>query len=83
MNAEQIALPFNLLGLKPAGKKQANDDLVGCTFFDGSATITVVRTCPANPNQVVVERDLDGKSWTAPVWLIRTVVGRKKRRRAA
>ena len=83
MSAEQITLPFNLLSMKTVGKRDVNDDLVGRCFFDGASTISVISVCPANPNQVIVQRDLDGKSWTAPAWLIRTVVGRKKKRRAA
>ncbi|MGA9998208.1 MAG: hypothetical protein WBP93_22535 [Pyrinomonadaceae bacterium] len=86
MSAEQITLPFNLTGRKAARKKDVNDvndDLIGRCFFDGASTINVIRTSPANPNQVIVQRDTDGKSWTVPAWLIRTVIGRRKKRRAA
>ena len=83
MSAEQMALPFNLRSIKSQRKESANDDLTGSSFFDGSSTITVIGVSQANPNQVIVERDLDGKSWTAPAWMIRAIVGRKRKRRAA
>ncbi len=89
MKPEQIALPLGLINGDTSKKRRANTgrqpnaDLIGCSFNDGAATITVTSVCHANPNQVMVTRDLDGKSWSAPVWLIRVVVGQKKRRRAA
>lgn len=84
MKPEQIALP-----LRPTNREtretaeQVNADLVGRSFFDGSATVTVTDVSRTNPRQVIVRRDAGGKSWSVPAGLIRIIVGRKKRRRAA
>ena len=56
----------------------AGDSLLGRTFFDGSSDVRVVSLCPVNPSQVILERQLDGKKWTAPSGLIRLVLGRAR-----
>lgn len=83
MKAEQIALPLRLIGGQSIREKQANDDLIGRGFFDGSTTIIVIGVCEADPQQVIVRRDLDGKSWSVAACLIRMIIGRRKRRTAA
>ena len=83
MKAEQIALPLRLIAGQSVKEKHANDDLIGRSFFDGSATISVIGVGEANPQQVIVKRDLDGKSWSVAAWLIRMIIGRKRKRHAA
>ena len=57
--------------------KSLKDGLLGRIFFDGASYVRVVGLCPANSSQVVLERELDGKRWTAPSSLIRMIVGRR------
>lgn len=83
MEAEQIALPFRLIRRKNIKDRRDNSDLIGHSFMDRSSTITVMSLCPSNPEQVMVERDMDGKRWAVPVGLIRLIVGCSKERRAA
>ena len=84
MATEQKVLPFGPgVRREAAAVKTPNADLVSRSYADGASKVRVVGVNPANPNQVVVERDLDGRSWTAPAWMIRLVVGSKKGRRAA
>jgi hypothetical protein len=84
MKPEQIVLPLKQIKRETRETaEQANADLVGRSFFDGSTAITVTGVSHTNPRQVVVRRDADGKSWSVPAGLIRLIVGRKKRRRAA
>ena len=83
MKAEQIVLPFRLTGGTSVKEGQGCADLIGQSFHDGRVTLSVIGVCPSNPNQVIVQRDLDQKSWAAPAWLIRTIVGQKKKKRRA
>lgn len=84
MAAEQKVFPFGPgVRREAAAVKPPNADLVGRSYMDGVSKVRVVGVSPANPNQVVVERDLDGRGWTAPAWMIRLVVGSRKARRAA
>ena len=80
MATEQIALP--ILGWKTAKPCENHDDLVGRKFTDGHATMTVMYVCHFKPDHVMVQRDVDGKSWSVPAWLVRRVTGRRKRRAA-
>ena len=84
MKPEQIVLPLKQINRETReGAEQPNADLVGRYFYDGSATITVTGVQRTNPKQVIVRRDACGKSWSVPAGLIRIIVGRRKRRRAA
>jgi hypothetical protein len=86
---EQMILPLKLLSGERLSEPMLinrpipNADLIGRCFDDGATTITVFSVCPANPNQVMVKRDPDGQTWSAPAWLIRVVTKQKKKRRAA
>ena len=82
MEAEQIAFPFKSVKPKVV-KKGPNADLIGRSFYIDSATITVIDLCPIKPDQVMVERDMDGKRWLVPAGLIRLITGQKSRRRVA
>ena len=83
MKPEQIVLPLRPINRETRQTEQANAHLIGRCFFDGSATITVTGVSHTNPKQVIVRRDLDGKIWSVSAGLIRLIVGRRKRRRAA
>ncbi len=82
MNAKQITLPFRLRG---ARQRQNQDlDLLGRCYADGDAIITVIEICPGDESRVMVERDLDGRTWSMPAWLMRLIfMEKKKRKRAA
>ena len=82
MNATQITLPFRLRG---ARQRQNQDlDLLGRCYADGDAIITVIEICPGEESRVMVERDLDGRTWSMPAWLMRLIfMEKKKRKRAA
>lgn len=84
MEAKQIVFPFGP-GVRREAEavKSPNADLVGRSYMDGASKVRVIGVSSANSNQVVVERDLDGRNWTAPAWMIRMIVGARKLRRAA
>ena len=80
MSAKQIALPFR------ARRKEQNNpsvDLIGRSYADGEATITVIGICGADERRVMVQRDLDGCTWSMPAWLMRLIFLEKKGKRAA
>jgi hypothetical protein len=83
MEAEQIVFPFPGVRREAAAVKAPNADLVGRSYMDGASKVRVVAVNPAVPNQVTVRRELDGRSWVAPAWMIRLAVGAGKGRRAA
>jgi len=80
MSARQITLPFRAKRVET--RTDDNADLIGRTYEDGDATITVIETCLNDQRRVVVERDIDGHTWSMPAWLMRLVF-KEKRRRAA
>ena len=80
MSARQITLPFRAKRVET--RTDANSDLIGRTYEDGEATITVIETCLNDQRRVVVERDIDGHTWSMPAWLMRLVF-KEKRKRAA
>jgi hypothetical protein len=77
MNAEQIAFPFRIR--KPERSNSSNADLIGRSYVDGHATITVVGVSLNDDKRVMVERDLDGRAWSMPAWLMRLIFLEKKR----
>jgi hypothetical protein len=66
--------------LKRNTLRQSNADLLGRSLHAGSARITVVSEASANPAQVVIARDLDGKSWAVPAGLVRLILDRAQLR---
>jgi hypothetical protein len=60
-----------------------NADLVGRTFSDGAAQVTVRGVSATNPAHVVVEREHDGHTWTIHAGVVRMIVGRPRRKHAA
>jgi hypothetical protein len=81
MNARQFALPFRPKRLDPEDDRNA--DLIGRSYEDGAATITVTETCLNDQSRVMVERDLDGHVWSMPAWLMRLIFKEAKQKRAA
>ncbi|HMJ25547.1 MAG TPA: hypothetical protein VK475_06945 [Pyrinomonadaceae bacterium] len=80
MQAKQIAFPFRA---KPPRSNGSSADLIGRSYEDGNATITVVSVCLNDAGRVLVERDLDGRSWSMPAWLMRLIFLETKGKRAA
>jgi hypothetical protein len=66
-----------------AVRKAENEDLVGRYFCDGRVYVRVVRVNSLNTSQVIVEREIDGKSWAVSARLIRMIVRRERKKRAA
>ena len=82
MNATQITLPFRLRGARQ--RQNQNLDLLGRCYADGDAIITVIEICPGDEGRVMAQRDLDGRTWSMPAWLMRLIfMEKKKRKRAA
>jgi hypothetical protein len=77
MHAEQFVFPFRFR--KPKVGNSPNTDLIGRSYVDGHATITVVSVCLNNEKRVMVERDLDGRTWSMPAWLMRLIFLEHKR----
>ena len=80
MSARQITLPFRAKRVET--RTDTNADLIGRTYQDGDATITVIETCLNDQRRVMVQRDIDGHIWSMPAWLMRLVF-KEKRKRAA
>jgi len=81
MSARQITLPFR--GKRTELYPDPNADLIGRSYEEGDATITVVETCLNDERRVMVHRDIDGHTWSMPAWLMRLVFKETKRKRAA
>jgi hypothetical protein len=81
MNAEQIAFPFRARKLQYSDTPSA--DLIGRSYVDGHATVTVVNVCLNDDRRVLVERDLDGRQWSMPAWLMRLIFLDTEGKRAA
>ncbi len=78
MHAEQIAFPFRTR--KPRRSNSPSADLIGRCYIEGHATITVVSICHGDDKRVMVERDLDGRAWSMPAWLMRLNLSGKEAR---
>jgi hypothetical protein len=81
MSARQITLPFRSRRVDLG--TDTNADLIGRSYEEGEATITVVETCLNDPHRVMVERDIDGHTWSMPAWLMRLVFRETQQQRAA
>ena len=81
MHAQQIAFPFRMK--RPLRRNGPNIDLIGRSYMEGHATITVTNVCLDDNNRVMVERDLDGRTWSMPAWLMRLIFFERNRKRAA
>lgn len=81
MHPQQIAFPFRMK--RPSRRDAPHNDLIGRSYRDGRATIVVTSVCLNDNGRVMVERDLDGRTWSMPGWLMRLIFLEKKRKRAA
>lgn len=81
MSARQIALPFRSKridkGMNP------NQDLVGRSYEEDDSIVTVIGLCLNDDRRVMVQRDIDGRTWSMPAWLMRLIFMEKNRKRAA
>ena len=81
MQAEQIPFPFRMKQSKR--NDNPSHDLIGCSYVDGPATVTVISVCLDDDKRVMVERDTDGRMWSMPTWLMRLIFLETKGKRAA
>jgi len=81
MSARQITLPFRARPIEV--QSDPNSDLIGRSYEEGMATIKVVETCLHDQSRVLVQRNIDGHTWSMPAWLMRLVFKETKRKRAA
>lgn len=81
MSARQIAFPFRTR--RTDTPRDPNQDLIGRSYEEGDAIITVIETCLNDQRRVTVQRDLDGHTWSMPAWLMRLVFKETMRKRAA
>lgn len=80
MQAEQIPFPFRA---QPRRSNNPSNDLIGRSYVDGHATITVTGVCLNDDRRVMVERDTDGRTWSMPAWLMRLILLETEQKRAA
>lgn len=81
MNAQQITFPFRTK--KSRGLNVPNADLIGRAYREGQARVVVTSVCLNDQSRVMVERDLDGRTWSMPAWLMRLIFLETKGKRAA
>ena len=81
MKSRQITLPFRLKSAEP--RRHPNADLMGRSYQEGEAIITVIEACLSDDRRVIVQRDIDGHSWSMPAWLMRLIFLEKNSKRAA
>ena len=81
MQARQIAFPFRTK--RPRIHSNPSADLIGRSYLDGEAAITVIGVCLNDEKRVMVERDLDGRTWSMPAWLMRLIFLEEEGKRAA
>ena len=81
MSTKQIALPFR--AKRKERQTHPNADLIGRSYTDDEAAVTVIGICPSDERRVMVQRDLDGRTWSMPAWLMRLIFLDKKGKRAA
>jgi hypothetical protein len=81
MSARQIALPFRSKridkGMNP------NEDLIGRSYEEDEAIVTVIGLCLNDDGRVMVQRDIDGRTWSMPAWLMRLIFMERNRKQAA
>jgi len=81
MSTRQITLPFRTR--RAEIEPDPNLDLIGRAYEEGNATVTVLETCLNDSRRVMVERDIDGHTWSMPAWLMRLIFKERKRKQAA
>jgi hypothetical protein len=82
MTAKQIVLPF--LRQKTGRQPNKNTDLIGRAYDEGhQSRVTIVGICAHDDRRVIVQRDVDNRTWSMPGWLIRMVLLESESRQAA
>jgi hypothetical protein len=81
MSARQIALPFRSKRIDKS--MNPNEDLIGRSYEEDDAIVTVIGLCLNDNGRVMVERDIDGRTWSMPAWLMRLIFMERNRKRAA
>jgi len=80
MNSRQITLPFRLKHREP--RQNPNFDLIGRSYDENEGVVTVIGVCHDDAGRVMVQRDIDGRTWSMPAWLMRLVFMEKRKRAA-
>ena len=81
MSARQIALPFRSKRIDQS--MNPNEDLIGRSYEEDDAIVTVIGLCLNDNGRVMVQRDIDGRTWSMPAWLMRLIFMERNRKRAA
>jgi hypothetical protein len=81
MSTRQIALPFR--SKRVTARRNPNEDLIGRSYDEEDAVVTVIGICLNDERRVMVQRDTDGRTWSMPAWLMRLIFMERKRKRAA
>lgn len=81
MKANQIVLPFR--AKRAERRRNSNLDLIGRTYVEDHARVTVIGICENDDRRVMVRRHPGGSTWSMPAWLMRLIFVEKKRKRAA
>jgi len=81
MSARQIALPFRSKRIDQS--MNPNEDLIGRSYEEDDAIVTVIGLCLNDNGRVMVERDIDGRTWSMPAWLMRLIFMERNKKRAA
>ncbi|HWP53800.1 MAG TPA: hypothetical protein VN476_06660 [Pyrinomonadaceae bacterium] len=81
MSARQIALPFRSKRIDKSMNQ--NEDLIGRSYEEDEAIVTVIGLCLNDDRRVMVQRDIDGRTWSMPAWLMRLIFMERNRKRAA
>jgi hypothetical protein len=81
MSARQITLPFRSKRIDKS--MNPNEDLIGRSYEEDDAIVTVIGLCLNDDRRVMVQRDIDGRTWSMPAWLMRLIFMERNRKRAA
>ena len=81
MSARQIALPFRSKRIDKS--MNPNEDLIGRSYEEDDAIVTVIGLCLNDNGRVMVQRDIDGRTWSMPAWLMRLIFMERNKKRAA
>lgn len=81
MSARQFALPFRSKRIDQG--MNSNQDLIGRSYEEGDAVVTVIELCLNDDRRVIVQRDIDGRTWSMPAWLMRLIFMDQNRKQAA
>jgi hypothetical protein len=81
MSARQIALPFRSKRIDKS--MNPNEDLIGRSYKEDDAIVTVIELCLNDNHRVMVQRDIDGRTWSMPAWLMRLIFMERNRKQAA